>query len=191
MKLLSSPGNYTWKPWTPWSACSKTCMHNDEAEADNTGTRCRVRLCVSPINGQQCPDKKKALIDAGANVDTDLNTDYKMCENCTALTTCTSYYPGQWMAWSSCSTTCGKVWSQSWQFDDSKFKRNNKVCLQGVMTRERRCFDIATMQAVANSALCSSGDAEYDKGHMKQEKSCKLQECPGWSEIIEDDIIYI
>ena len=59
------------------------------------------------------------------------------------------------------------------------------------MTRERKCFDIATMQAVANSALCSSGDAEYDKGHMKQEKSCKLQECPGWSQIIEANIIYI
>ena len=70
-------------------------------------------------------------------------------------------------------------------------KHNNKVCMQGVMTRERKCFDIATMQAVENSALCSSGDAEYDKGHMKQEKSCKLQECPGWSQKIEADIIYI
>lgn len=92
--------------------------------------------------GGPCPDKIK---------EKNLYYEVKDC----LKSDCEKFHPGEWSAWSPCSSSCG----------------------EGTKTKQRKCYSTTTLQQVADHQCAN------DKDYFRQSTKCKLQECPvdgGW-----------
>ena len=54
--------------------------------------------------------------------------------------------------------------------------------IQGTRERKRLCKDLDTHAPIYDNTVC---DLLLVDGQMQQTQMCKLQECPGWPDIIE------